>query len=249
MEQYIFNLKMAKRIGLYQILDPNTKTIWTYNMYHLTLVIPMLITIITLMIFPIGLNFYKNDLFAFLYYSGLISALSFGIFKISRFIYNSDNIWKCMDVTSFDFLSSYRRYNRDVLRKWRKQVIRVTYAYGFLSLFIWLSWSFSPLIFNNTTIKIKKDESSYSAFRLCTLNLYYAVSDETFNNYFVVFYTLEQVIGITFLYFTILVDILIISLSFALTSQLETINDAITSVMPNILLTVDNGNYYYHVNM
>ncbi|KAL4107598.1 hypothetical protein QTP88_017923 [Uroleucon formosanum] len=55
-KQYIFNMKLARIMGLYQILSPNSISIFGYNIYHIAIVFFESFMLAILMLFPIGTN-------------------------------------------------------------------------------------------------------------------------------------------------------------------------------------------------
>ncbi|XP_060876259.1 odorant receptor 46a-like [Metopolophium dirhodum] len=237
-KQYIFNMKLARIMGLYQILIPNSTSIFGYNIYHIVIVFLLSFTFAISMLFPIGLLYLRNDIIAIMYYMGCISNFLLSCFKMVNILYHSKDIWKCIDVTSFNYIS-YKHYDRNVFKNWQTRSIRVTYIYIVIALFAFFCWIFSPCIMNKSVIAIRNIDGSYSKYRMNIFNLYLIASNETYNKNFYVFYVIEIIISICYVYFTIVFDVLMLLVCFAISYQLETISNTIKSLGHEIC-TMDN---------
>lgn len=228
-KQYIFNMKLARIMGLYQILIPNSFSIFGYNIYHIITVFFVSFTFAISMLFPIGLLYLRNDIIAIMYYMGCISNFLLSCFKMVNILYHSKDIWKCIDVTSFNYIS-YKNYDRNVFKNWQTRSIRVTYIYIVIALFAFFCWIFSPCIMNKSVIAIRNIDGSYSKYRMNIFNLYLIASNETYNRNFYIFYVIEIIISICYVYFTIVFDVLMLLVCFAISYQLETISNTIKSL-------------------
>lgn len=227
--EYIFNLKLSKLMGLYQILDPNTIRIFGHNVYHIGLVFVSLYMMAISMLCPIGLFYLMNDINAFVFYLGCIQNYVFSCYKIINLLYYSNDIWKCTDISSVKFLS-YRYYNRSIFKNWQTRSIRLSNIYVSLSVIATLFWLIISKSLSKNIVTIKNLDGSFSKYRMNIFNLYLIASDETYNRYFNAFYLIESIIGVAFLYFSILFDVLMVMMCFSLSCQLETICDAIKSL-------------------
>ncbi|CAI6364119.1 unnamed protein product [Macrosiphum euphorbiae] len=228
-KQYIFNMKLARIMGLYQILIPSSFSIFGYNIYHIITVFFVSFTFAISMLFPIGLLYLRNDIIAIMYYMGCISNFLLSCFKMVNILYHSKDIWKCIDVTSFNYIS-YKNYDRNVFKNWQSRSIRVTYIYIVIALFAFFCWIFSPCIMNKSVIAIRNIDGSYSKYRMNIFNLYLIASNETYNRNFYIFYVIEIIISICYVYFTIVFDVLMLLVCFAISYQLETISNTIKSL-------------------
>lgn len=227
--QYVIDLKLLKYLGLYQILDPNTKEVYGCNIYHFISIFIALPLIAVSLLCPFGLYNLLNDITASLLYFGSVNNYLFSCYKMYNIAKHAKDIWACIDVTRRDFML-YRAYNRNVFNYWQKHTLRVMYSYLCVVLPPVLIWYLSPCVFRNTTVAYKNMDGTYSKYRMNIINLYMIVSTETYNRNFYKFYFFELAIYSGFYYFSLLYDILVGMLSFALSCQLETISDGIHSL-------------------
>ncbi|XP_060835649.1 odorant receptor 46a-like [Rhopalosiphum padi] len=227
-KQYIFNMNLARIMGLYQILTPTSTKICGYNIYHTVIVVFGSFMLAISMLFPIGLLYLRNDIIALMYYMGCISNFVLSSYKMGNILYYSKDIWKCIDVTSFYFIS-YKHYDRNVFKKWQTRSIRVTYLYIVIALFAFFCWIFSPCVMNKSIITIRNIDGSYSKYRMNIFNIYLIASHETYNTYFYIFYIIEIIVSVCYVYFTIIFDVLMLLICFAISYQLETISNTIES--------------------
>lgn len=221
-EEYIFNLKLARLVGINRILDPNTTKLFGYNAMHIIIVFFVLFVSTSSMLCPIGLYYLTNDVTAFIFYLGCVINLLLSCYKIINVLYYSEDLWKCIEITSIKFIS-YKGNNMSIMKNWRLRSIRVSYICFTIVFAAWFCWSLSPCAFKKTTIKIKNLDGSYNYYRMNIFNIYLLVSDETYNNHFNIFYFIEIINGVCFFYFTIIYDILMITMCFAISCQLEAI--------------------------
>lgn len=226
---YVFNFKLARLMGLYQILDPTTTTLCGYNIYHITMAVFSLYLYFMSSLCPISLYYLMNDIIAFAFYVGTTLNYLYSCFKIKIFVNRSKDIWNFIDVTSFNFMS-YQHYNREIFTNWRTICIRTSYMYIVLVLFVLLCWSVSPFMFNNTLVKIRNLDGSFSKYQINVINSFVMLSDETYNRHLVLFYFVELTTGVFFIYFTAVFDILVIMMCLALCCQLEAISSAVQSL-------------------
>lgn len=229
-KQSIFNWRLAKFVGLFQILNPNAIKILGVNVYYILIWINVLQVIAVSLLFPFGLYYLKNDITALVYYVGVITNILFGCYKIINMMNFSKDLWMCIDITSFNFMM-YKHYDMNILKKWQKVSLRLTYLIFITVTIVFLVWSLCPFyITKNIVAKTKNIDGSYSEYRLNIVNLYFMVSDNTYNEYFYIFYLIEVLIVASFLYFTTLFDTFMIMLCLAISCQLETIFHAMASL-------------------
>lgn len=227
--QYVFNLNLLKRLGVYQILNPETRNIFGYNVYHVVSVFIALPMLVVSILCPFGLYHLLNDITAFILYFGSVNNYLFSCYKMYIIVIHSKDIWDCVDVTRRDFMS-YQKYDATVFNNWQNRIVRVMYTYLCVVSLPILIWFMSPCILQNTTVSYRNLDGTYSTYRMNIINLYLIVSSETYNSYFYVFYLVELTIYVGFYFFSILFDILLGVLCFALSCQLETISDGIHSL-------------------
>lgn len=110
-EEQIFNVTLAKCIGLYQILNPKTFRFFNFNVYHIIVVImTFYIILVSILILENSVYYFASDLNAFsIYFSISVSCFQLSQ-KILTIIYNSNEIWKCLEIAKFSFIS-YSHHN------------------------------------------------------------------------------------------------------------------------------------------
>lgn len=224
---HIFNWKLAKLLGLYHILKPNSFKIYGYNIYRTFLFILLVLTtpIITTSV-SFGTYYLINDVIAF---STNIFCMAFFLisgFKAITVLYFSNEIWNCSETSCLNFLS-YRNYNKKIIRQWQNRTFRDTFILFLIYKIPLFFWLFSSNFFSNYYITIRNLDDTYSKFRLNLFNLYPIVSDETYNKNFTIIYYIEIVLATSFVFFSLSFDIIIVMISYALCCHLETINDAL----------------------
>lgn len=242
-EEYIFSFILLKCIGLYQIIDPNTKKLFGYNLYHIFICLFGLILFCITSMFPISLYYWSKDFVAIVYTIGCSENLIFSYCKMLLILYYSQDIWNCMDVTNINFIT-YEKYNRNVFKNWKKISHRVTLVYCIMSILILTMWILYPLIFN-TTFTIKNLDGSYSNYKLNVLNMYLPISDEVYNHHYAIIYSVEIIGFITYFYFLTIFDIIVLVISCALLCQLSTISNAISSLGHGGSIIDNTGMYIY----
>lgn len=226
---YIFDLKFARLLGIYQILDPSTAKHHGHNLYHIIIYCLLLFMFTILLLSPFGLYSRMNDSLAFTYYSGCISNSAFSSYKFINVIYFSKDIWKCIDIADQNFLK-YQHYNKNIFKKWEGRSKRITFIYLIIFAVPSVIWIISPILITTPVVNIQNLDGSTSTYRLNCFNLYLIASDETYNRYFYFFYFIEFVAFFTFVYFSLTFDILVLWMCYAFSSQLETISYEIESL-------------------
>lgn len=219
-----FNLALFKQLGFYQIFSPYSFKIFNYNAYQLG---PVVIIVITIccntfysgIVFFIEMEDTVEDTMllqiVFIYLNYYLS-----IFKLYMCMYNANKIWDLLNVTRINFMTSKQcsKYI-DILYKYRYSSIKIT---NFLSTFITmtlLAWWMFP-IFVNYVFNSKSDDEITP--RLENINNYrYPVSIETYNHYYYIFYLIEAFSGIIIEYGILIVDVLLISISYVFIAQYE----------------------------
>lgn len=225
----IFNLKLAKFVTLHQILNPNTTKICGYNVYHLLIILLMCYMFMLSMSLVVSLYYIMNDIIEISFYLGYIENFIFGCFKMINILYNSKDIRKYMHVTSYNFMT-YQHYSQKIYKKWQYRLTLLIVTYLITIYFTYFSWGLIPLLFNRNSVSIRRFDGSVENFQMNIYNLFLIVPADMHNENFNVFFSFEFLTLCFYTYFTIISDILIFTMVFALTCQLEAINDAISSL-------------------
>ncbi|XP_050436543.1 uncharacterized protein LOC126843211 [Adelges cooleyi] len=240
-KDYVFNVRLAKLLGLCQMLHPNNVKYYGYNIYQLPIIFGMLLMGITGCVCGLtGMYHWSNDLTQSFWMYTFLQNIIFVIYKLVVIFKNSDDIWECLHVVSFDFLS-YKFYDKSILKVWQTRTIRFTYIISVALIMTTVVWFVSPLIISDNYIKIRNHDGSYDSYRLSLFNLYFMVSTDVYNEYFSIFYIVETLI--VFLYASLLVlsNIVIISLCTAIVGQLETINKGLENFEQNHINIQEQG--------
>lgn len=225
----IFSLTLTKLVGLYQILDPDTCKIYGFNAYHIGIFAFSLYLLVSSILDLIGLYYWINDRMAFASHLGFLNNYLSALYKAAHIAYCSNDLWRLLRVSRFDSFSC-GRYSREIFEKWQKFCTRMTYTYVITSFFCMIIWILVPTMFNDTMITIKNRDGSLSEYRMNIINQYILVQDETYNEYYNVFYCIETGMLISFLYLSMIYDYLVIIIFFTLSYQLETICDAVQNL-------------------
>lgn len=125
---------------------------------------------------------------------------------------------------------TYEHYKRNIFENWRKRILVVLYIYAVIYMLNFIFWNSGPHVLSNIKVKIQKLDGSYTETRLNIFNLNFFVSDDWYNEHFIIFYLIEIMIELYFIYFNVLFDILMFIMCMSLSCQLEAISDAIQSL-------------------
>lgn len=228
---YIMNIKLAVYTGLYQMINPGSPKLFGYNAYHVIVIIYVAFIIVLLVMLSVGVFCYWiNDTQQFV--MGLLQLVNycFACVKVFTIILYSKKIWQCIEVTRVDFLTSCKMYDSTLLNKCLLRSFRITNVYSLFCYTLMVSWYIAPFVLRNSHMAIKQRDGTYWKYRHNVHNLYLPISAETYNEYFTQIYIMECVFGFSFIEFTVIFDIFIISMCLAISSQIETINNALMLV-------------------
>lgn len=228
-QRYEINMQLVKCMGLYRILDPSTTKIFSYNAYHIAIVVLGLLCIISIF-YPICFYYLTKNVAEFSYYLGYLSNYLLSFYKIIIIVYYSDDIWKCIEIISPDSMS-YKHYNKKIFEKWRRRSVNVSYVYVLIIFVILLSWYFSPYVYYKTMDSARHHDSPYSSYLMNIFNLYSLKLDQLYSERFSVLYIAETNVLVCFLYFSTTFDTFMVLMCFAMFCQLETICDGIESLV------------------
>ncbi|XP_022167528.1 uncharacterized protein LOC111031756 [Myzus persicae] len=231
-KNYAFDLILFKTIGYYQMVDPNTKKIFGFNIYN---VINITLVIFTSIMTLIGLSgfLYKVDSIAYeensfqniqmLFY---LSCISLGNLKIAITVYNADAIWKLLNVAHESFISNkYCKQDKYKLNISGKQFVRIFPWYFFLFFMTAVSWSIVPIVVNNQ-VESKETQNNENIYMTNVANLRYPITVKTYNTYYKSFYALEFILVFYCAYGLVVFDLFIVALLQLLATHYEIISSA-----------------------
>ncbi|KAL4083387.1 hypothetical protein QTP88_028711 [Uroleucon formosanum] len=235
-KNYLFNIKLAKMIGLHQMLDPETVKYRGVNIYHIAMVGVFLYVIVTSVIMILsGLYYWSVNIpISMDYFCKLVFAW-YVMYKMFFVIRHSNDMWNCLSITRYDF-TSFGNRNRHIVYRWRERLAWLTKIYAFTYFMACFSYLAFTLAFNKDKSPVKNHDGSIGYYRQNILNLYIIVSDETYNGNYWMFYIVES-FGPYFLTISLLIfDYLLITLCFSICCQMQIICSAFDSVGHKALL-------------
>lgn len=221
----ILNMRLSKIIGLCEILHPSNSKIFGYNISHVVVTFFLLYEIIILTLCLVGIYFWMSNMLQVVLQLTILPNFSFGCYKMFILIRKTDKIRRSTKLVCNDFMK-FKHYENVFFNNFRMKSILSTYTYVIMGNFILLVWSISPIIFNTNYIILKNPNGVRHSYRLSAFNMFFPVSSETYNNYFIIFHILEVVFGFVYVIFSHIFDTLLISMCFAISSNLKTIGNA-----------------------
>lgn len=221
----IFNVRLAKYFGLYQILNPKTGKLYGYNKFHVLSAFYVIVLLGIMFVVFVGVCGKVNrDPISAIVPLVVIQNVAFGCYKIAVVIRYSGDIWRCLDVTRYDFVDQHASETFKRFRSRGMQSTIVIFVAGYLALFLSLA---VPLFFDHMHhVHKTTDEDEYSSiasYRYNMFNLIYPVSSDTYNDWFYAFYVCELIVGVFYLQIANDFDFLLIPVCLALGAQLETV--------------------------
>jgi len=232
-EKQLFNVNLAKIIGLYQILDPRTVRCCGYNVIHI--VMTFFALYLGFMSIAVGANgaYYLNNVHipSLLYLIGSICLYNV-CYKTYVIIRYSERIWDCLSVTRFNFAKHERHDGGRLLDAWRNRSIHVTYVYVSINIIMILSFVTIATVFNGTIVEFENRNGSSSNYRINVLNIHLLAlfDDAKYNRHFGLFFFLEGMIVAITIILNLMLDVILITLSLALICQLQMVCTAFESL-------------------
>lgn len=227
-KKHMFNVLLAKYIGLDHILNPDSAKLNGYNVYHVVSVFLIIYVILVSIITCInGLYYWKAHRNEAILYFGIAETCLFSSYKMSTIIYRSKDISECLSISRFDFTSHSRHRDKSLLEQWRSRIIRITNMYAIVFILSTTLFVLSPMVIGPGESTNKTLNRSLSDYRPNVINLYAMLSAETYNKYFNAIYLVELSCICLFVFFVIIFDTLLITLCLALSSQLQMIKVAL----------------------
>lgn len=235
------NLSLFKMFRFYHLFNPNSKTIFNFNVYRLIIVMFVLIIqcIVILGTFIFFTKIKEND-FDSTHTSHFVLFVlvnSLNMLKVITFIYKVNDVWVLFDVTRIDFLTSRQcRKYVGILRKYRLISIQNTNFFSMFLVSTFVVWSLFPFIYylkNTWEFGIKQANNRDSINNRRTeniLNCMFPVTVSTYNTYYVLFYLIELMITVMMLYIRLFYQIFFISFYCVFIAQYEVIARAFRNV-------------------
>lgn len=228
--EYTFDVKLAKYLGIFDILDTdNTTRKFGYNVNRIIIKISGLYIFTIALSNMIDLYGMNNDVIVCSYYLGMSISYLLMCYKLAIILYRSNDLLECFAITNRTFLS-YLHYNTKVFENWRERSIRIVYVYCAMVSVVCIFWISSPSVLSDTVVTTRLVDGSYSTRRTNIINVFLMVPDDMYNDHFNIFFLLEILSALGFIYSTVVCDNIMIIICIALSSQLDRINDGIASL-------------------
>jgi len=227
---HVFNIKLAKRLGLYQMLDPGAVKFSSRNIYHIGMACVLLYTcLISMILILSGLYYWTVNIPISMDYIWKSESTLYIIYKMWFVVHHSNEIWNCLSISRYDF-TSFSNGNRHILDHWRERVSWSTTIYEIIYFTMCVGYLVITLAFSEDKSPVKNHDGSIGYYRQSAMNLYLIVSDETYNAHYYMFYFFEalfiNLIGLFFFIF----DFLLVTLCFSMSCQMQIIFSAFESV-------------------
>nr|UMT69239.1 odorant receptor 53 [Myzus persicae] len=223
-KNHVFNVRLAKVTGLFQILDPRTTKFRGRNLYHIVMAIIMLyVCVISVILAISSLYYWPYSIIVSVDYGWKGLMTLFLVHKMWNVVYHSNGIWNCLSITRYDFTSHSLR-NRHVLDSWRDRSVRITtimtVAYSTSS----IVFAASSLIFRDDIMTVKNPNGSVGNYRQNLFNLYLIVTDQTYNAHYDTFYIVEVLYTVFLSILFFMFDFILVTLCLAVTCQMQMVN-------------------------
>lgn len=218
----IMNLKLLKRIRCYRLIDPSGKNFFGYNINRLLFAVIMVInyalTVYANMGFLFNVDYTLNYAdFLLIIFADMEVVLVF--FKICLFFYRVDKLTYLLDVDRIKFFTSKLcRKNNKILYSYRNTIKKCTETYYIFVTVVASQWILFPLI---STVFFADGNVNSNIRNPNIMNMPFPISTHTYNQYYVVFYAIEMIFAIFFLYCSNLLDILLLSYGWIVSFQYE----------------------------
>ncbi|XP_060879091.1 odorant receptor 46a-like [Metopolophium dirhodum] len=227
---HVFNIKLTKFIGLYQMLDPGSLKYRGRNVYHISAACILLFMCLNSVLLNVsGLYYWTDNMSISVDCFWKAEILVYLVYKMWIVVHHSNDIWDCLSITRYDF-TSFSLRNRHILDRWRGRSVWLTTMCAILYSGFSAIYLGSTLAFRNNILPIKNHDGSVGFYRQNVMNLYLFVSDETYNANYNTFYIVEALYLAMMIISFIIFDIVLITLCIALCCQMQMICSAFKSV-------------------
>lgn len=227
-ENFIISPVLTKFTFLYQIVDDNCSRLLGRNVFHVTGTIMIAYTVFLVILGTSGLYYWANDTTQFAMNLVVLGSFLFGSFKLFVIIGRWKDVRRCMKLARMDFVfaDSQSTTARHTLQTHRALSSKFIVWFMVINYFVLFTWSVLPFLFSGKHVEIKNLDGSHSKYRFSAMNLYFLVSDETYNLYHLTFHLLELLIALFFLQSMVLFDTFMVTMGITIIGQLRVISDA-----------------------
>lgn len=220
-QNHVFNKTVAKRLGLYQMLDPETTKYRGKNVYRILMTLIMLyVSAFGVILILSGVYYWtQNILLSIDYLWKAISPfiMSHGMWVI---LHHSNDIWNCLSITWYGFTTHSLR-DRHILDRYRERSVLLTATLTVLYISSMTIFLFSSLALSNDIIQVKNHDGSISNYRNSISNFYIFASEDTYNAYYNLFYIVEASCLMSLVIIFVVFDFILVTFIFAISCQME----------------------------
>lgn len=242
-----FNLTLFKKLGFYHIFNPSGPKIFHYNAYRFAVVVFTGAVLCANVFGLLGFVTRMEDTIDNISLLQVICAQThnfLSIFKIGMCLYNADKFWYVLDITRMNFLTSKScRDHIGTLRSYRDVSIKITNLYAVTYVLCTSTWLLSPLLLNDFAAATPDSDSRTVRRYNNIFNFRYPVSIRAYNSYFFLYYIIEGTLILFIGYGILIVDNLLISISYVLIALYEIHGLAFKDIRPGQSLAENNGKY------
>lgn len=229
--EVIINMKLLKRSLFYNLIDPNGKQIFGYNIFRL--IFMMIFIIVHTLVIYSNLGLFvkvdyklKNIEFFLVMFADIINFLTF--YKTCIMFYRVDKIMNIFDVTRIDFLTSKQcRKNNEILYSYRKTINKFTNFYCIFCMVViiqWIVFAFLGYVFTSNENVNNRIPS--------VINMPFPVNICAYNQYYGIFFIIESIFALFLLYCVLMIDTYLLSYGWIIIAQYEVVALAFMEFKP-----------------
>lgn len=225
----IMNLKILKGWGIYQIFNPKSAEIYTWNVYVILNLVLNIFTQIISGLSPVGFFFDEYNLYGYIDYF-LVGCIVCTHYKLSimvmMLLHKKNKIWDLLAVTKYEFLKSTIYIRKiPILNKYYNKTKRFTNIYSVLIIMVYIQWTLVPWVINQF---LNNNAANQRLEKI--INLPYPVTPQTYNQYYVFFNIFEVVLPFMIMYNAVVIDFILISFYYAFIGQFTIIIETFQNI-------------------
>lgn len=225
----MLNNRLTKIIGVHQMLDPNGPKIFSYNIFLIIVTFFITIELILLFFNLVGVIYWINDRSQASFQITIFINFSFSCYFMIILIRNTAKIRCCINVACDDFLK-FEHYKHIFFTEFQLKSILISNIFALTRTILLLLMSVIPTIFYKNYINLEALNGTLQSYRLSAFNIFFPVTSDTYNRYFILFHLFEFLFGLIYVIFTLSFDSIFISICYAICCHLKTTNKALETL-------------------
>lgn len=238
-ELSILNLRLMRRTGLYQLLDPDAPKLFGRNRYKLAGALVAAYLALEMAVCAESAYYSLDEPTRCVKYAMLLFATAFMLSKVCFVLRNADALWRLAGVASVDFLSHCGGRRADVLAGARAASATVSNTMAAVWAGISAMIALSPVV--ATWCAPESADGGGGRYRDSILNLIFPVTDAFYRDNYAVFYALESATLACYSYALVNHDCLVISIMVAVACQLKAIATSYGQLGRDVAAAGDRG--------